>query len=97
MGRARANESSHTLSNRENPHERPLRLFIIKLHGSNFLFPSISTPPSRHTGHSMLVACHICICWVATLSFSQINPFLVTKYRADLIFLSTLNSHNHLI
>lgn len=53
---------------------------IIKLCGSNCLFqplpfPSVHTPPSRHTGQSVHMAYHVCMVWVATLSFFPVNIF----------------------
>lgn len=56
---------------------RPYRknfMFIIKLCGPSFLFPPINIPPSWHAGQSVHVTSHVCMHWVATLSFSQRNP-----------------------
>lgn len=55
-------------------------MLMIKLYGSNFLFLSINTPPSRHAVQSMHVACDVCMPWLATLSFSSNKSLLVTKY-----------------
>lgn len=65
--------------------------FITKLYGS--FSPSLNTPPSWHTGQNVHVACHLCMCWVATLFFFfflQNKSFLVTKYLVNIIFQSTL-------
>lgn len=52
----------------------------------DFLFPSINTPPSWQSGQRMHVACHVCIHWVTTLSFSPNTSSLVMKHLVDIIF-----------
>lgn len=76
MGRAKAYE---VLTECENPtSENPIEIilkFITKLYGSNFLFLSINTPPLWHPGQGAHMAGRVDVHWVATLSFSHVNPF----------------------
>lgn len=48
--------------------------FIIKLYGSDVLFPSLTIPPSWHAGQNVHVACHVCRCRVVALPSAPINP-----------------------